>query len=143
MVVVHAVRHHLRLQAAHSYSRAEGSGVPEVAKVEELVALTGRREEREKFAFAPCQWCFLCYRSAITRLKYHIFGLRVHRNVQRFRGGLTFQAHGLCVSLNYRLESNQEEEEEGLGVPKVAKVEEVVALRGRREEREERLGFRV
>ena len=34
----------------------------------------------------------------------------VHRNVQRFRGGLVFQAHRLCVSLNSRLESNKEEE---------------------------------
>jgi len=30
--------------------------------------------------------------------------------VQRFRGGLVFKAHRLCVSLNSRLESNQEEE---------------------------------
>ena len=35
-----------------------------------------------------------------------------HRNVQRFRGGLVFKAHGLCVSLNSRLESNKDEEEE-------------------------------
>jgi len=35
-----------------------------------------------------------------------------HRNVQRFRGGLVFKAHRLCVSLNSRLESNKEEEEE-------------------------------
>jgi len=33
------------------------------------------------------------------------------RNVQRFRGGLVFKAHGLCVSLNSRLESNKEEED--------------------------------
>jgi len=31
--------------------------------------------------------------------------------VQRFRGGLVFKAHRLCVSLNSRLESNKEEEE--------------------------------
>ena len=31
-------------------------------------------------------------------------------NVQRFRGGLVFEAHRLCVSLNSRLESNKEEE---------------------------------
>ena len=37
-----------------------------------------------------------------------------HRNVQRFRGGLVFKAHRLCVSLNSRRESNKEEEEEGL-----------------------------
>ena len=32
-------------------------------------------------------------------------------HVQRFRGGLVFKAHRLCVSLNSRLESNKEEEE--------------------------------
>jgi len=32
------------------------------------------------------------------------------KNVQRFRGGLVFKAHRLCVSLNSRLESNREEE---------------------------------
>ena len=37
---------------------------------------------------------------------------RLHRNVQRFRGGLVFKAQRLCVSLNSRLESNEEEEEE-------------------------------
>jgi len=31
--------------------------------------------------------------------------------VQRFRGGLVFKAHRLCVSLNSRLESNKEEED--------------------------------
>ena len=31
--------------------------------------------------------------------------------MQRFRGGLAFKAHRLCVSLNSRLESNEEEEE--------------------------------
>jgi len=35
----------------------------------------------------------------------------LHRNVQRFRGELVFKAHTLCVSLNSRLESNEEEEE--------------------------------
>ena len=34
----------------------------------------------------------------------------LHRNVQRFRGGLVFKAHRL-LSLNSRLESNNEEEE--------------------------------
>jgi len=34
----------------------------------------------------------------------------LHRNVQRFRGGLVFKAHRLCASLNSRLESNKEEE---------------------------------
>ena len=36
----------------------------------------------------------------------------LHRNVQRFRGGLVFKVHRLCVSLNSRFESNEEEEEE-------------------------------
>ena len=31
--------------------------------------------------------------------------------MQRFRGGLVFKAHRLCVALNSRLESNKEEEE--------------------------------
>ena len=35
----------------------------------------------------------------------------LRRNVKRFRGGLVFQAHRLCVSLNSRLGSNKEEEE--------------------------------
>ena len=34
------------------------------------------------------------------------------RNVLRFRVGLVFKAHRLCVSLNSRPESNKEEEEE-------------------------------
>ena len=34
----------------------------------------------------------------------------LHRNVLRFRGGLVFKAHRRCVSLNSRLESNNEEE---------------------------------
>ena len=33
-------------------------------------------------------------------------------NVRRFRGGLVFKAHRLCVSLNSRLQGNQEEEED-------------------------------
>ena len=36
----------------------------------------------------------------------------INRNVQRFRGGLAFKAHRLCVSLNSRLESNREEEKD-------------------------------
>ena len=32
----------------------------------------------------------------------------LHRNVQRFRGGLVFKAHRLCVSLNSSLESHKE-----------------------------------
>jgi len=35
----------------------------------------------------------------------------LYRNVQRFRGGLVFEAHRLCVSLNSRFESNKEEED--------------------------------
>ena len=34
------------------------------------------------------------------------------RNAKRFRGGLVFKANRLCVSLDSRLESNKEEEEE-------------------------------
>ena len=37
----------------------------------------------------------------------------LHRTVQRFRGGLVFKAHRLCVSLNSRLESNKEEKKKG------------------------------
>ena len=44
------------------------------------------------------------------------------RNVQRFRGGLVFKAHRLCVSLNSRRESNKEE---------------VVSLNSRRESNKE------
>jgi len=36
----------------------------------------------------------------------------LRRNVKRFRGGLVIDAHRLFVSLNSRLESNKEEEEE-------------------------------
>ena len=32
--------------------------------------------------------------------------------MQWFRGGLVFKAHGLCVSLNSTLESDEEKEEE-------------------------------
>ena len=32
------------------------------------------------------------------------------RQPERFRGGLVFKAHRLCVSLNSRLESNKERE---------------------------------
>jgi len=38
----------------------------------------------------------------------------LHINVQRFRGGLVFKAHRLCVSFNFRLESNKEEKEHAL-----------------------------
>ena len=34
----------------------------------------------------------------------------LRRNVQRFRGGPVFKADRLCVSLNSRLDSNEEEE---------------------------------
>jgi len=36
----------------------------------------------------------------------------LQRNVQRFRGGLVFKAHRLCVLLISRLESKKEEDEE-------------------------------
>ena len=34
----------------------------------------------------------------------------LHRNVQRFRGGLAFEADRFCVLLNSQLERNEEEE---------------------------------
>jgi len=43
-----------------------------------------------------------------------VSGVRVHRNVQRFRGRLVFTAHIFCAALNSRLESNNKEEK-GLG----------------------------
>ena len=33
----------------------------------------------------------------------------LHINMQRFRGGLVFESHRLCVSLNSRPEGNKEE----------------------------------
>jgi len=47
--------------------------------------------------------------AAVKRTR-HMREQLLHRNVQRFRGGLVFKAHGLCVSLNSRLESDKEEE---------------------------------
>ena len=41
----------------------------------------------------------------------------LHRNVQRFRGGLVFKAHRLCVSLNSRLESESNKEEKSTSAP--------------------------
>jgi len=38
-------------------------------------------------------------------------------NVQRFRGGLVCKAHRLCVSLNSRLESNEEERRRRVETP--------------------------
>ena len=43
--------------------------------------------------------------------------------MQRFRGGLALKAHRLCISLNSRLESNEEEEEEEEGRPRRIKVQ--------------------
>ena len=37
-------------------------------------------------------------------------------NMQRFRGGLVFKAHRLCVSLNSRLESKHEDKHKNLQV---------------------------
>jgi len=47
-----------------------------------------------------------CVRGSGSPLKPHTAII----NVQRFRGGLVFKAHRLCVSLNSRLESDKEEE---------------------------------
>ena len=46
---------------------------------------------------------------------FRVPGVRLHRNVQRFRDGLVFKAHRLCISLNSRLESNKEEEFQAFG----------------------------
>ena len=50
--------------------------------------------------------CLVCAMFARRRTREQL----LHRNVLRFRGGLVFKAHRLCVSLNSRLESNKEEE---------------------------------
>ena len=42
--------------------------------------------------------------------------------MQRFRGGLVFKAHRLCVSLNSRLGSNKEEENGGVGAEQVKTI---------------------
>ena len=47
-------------------------------------------------------------------LRFRMGGLN---NVQRFRGGLVFKSHRRCVSLNFRLESKNEEEKYGLTPP--------------------------
>jgi len=52
---------------------------------------------------------FAHHKSAIVSLAMHPH--KVLRNVQRFRGGLVFKAHRLCVSLNSRLENHKEEED--------------------------------
>ena len=57
----------------------------------------------------------------------------LHRNLQRFRGGLVFKAHRLCVSLNSRLESNKEEGKQGFSVDpfyELVRRSEVFAYRG-------------
>jgi len=55
----------------------------------------------------------------------------LHRIVQRFRGGLVFEAHRLGVSLNSRLETNKEEEEFlGLGFGGLTQREETGVNRG-------------
>ena len=48
--------------------------------------------------------------------------------MQRFRGRLVLKAHRLCVSLNYRLESDQEEEEEEWNQPHDSGSEETCSL---------------
>ena len=56
-------------------------------------------------------WPKLHNREHLARFPSEMFPVIEH--VQRFRRGLVFKAHRLCVSLNSRLESNKEEEEEG------------------------------
>ena len=43
------------------------------------------------------------------RLSWEPGAFSLCMNVQRFRGGLVFKAHGLCAALNSRLESGKEE----------------------------------
>ena len=45
------------------------------------------------------------------QLRRPLLKKNLYRNVQRFRGGLVFKDHRLCVSLNSRLASNKEEED--------------------------------
>jgi len=47
-------------------------------------------------------------------IEFSIWEQLLHINVLRFRGGLVFKAHRLCVSLNSKLESNEEEEDKAL-----------------------------
>jgi len=57
------------------------------------------------------------FRFRVQELRFRVWGELLHRNVLRFRGGLVFKAHKLCVSLNSRLASNKEAEELwGVGV---------------------------
>ena len=47
-------------------------------------------------------------------------------NVQQFRGGLGFKAHRLYVSLNFRLESNEEEEKNKMKIKPPIRIPELV-----------------
>ena len=51
--------------------------------------------------------------------------------MQRFRGGLVFQAHRLCVSLNSRLECNNGEEEEEPDAERLVRANAMLAKRNR------------
>jgi len=48
---------------------------------------------------------------ALVGCEKEVAGAGAFINVQRFRGGLVYKAHRLCVSPNSGLESNKEEEE--------------------------------
>ena len=56
-------------------------------------------------------WLITCYR--VTILAQRAVSGPPGTNVQRFRGGFVFKAHGLWVSLNSRLESDEGREEVG------------------------------
>ena len=56
-----------------------------------------------------CEFTLNFYHSKAQLERHQRKGLSVCRNLQRFRGGLVFKAHRLCVLLNSRLESNKEE----------------------------------
>ena len=64
----------------------------------------------DTFRISSSGTCFR--RNKLQRFNSGVWEQLKYINVQRFRGGLVFKAHRLCVSLNSRLESNQEEKEE-------------------------------
>ena len=68
---------------------------------------------RRRGGVSICACCAVASLSGSERAGLRFAHLReqlLHRSVQRFRGGLVFKAHRLCVSLDSRLESNKEEE---------------------------------
>ena len=68
------------------------------------------------FESAASTRCMCCVVSHVLyqSVQFSISEQLLHINVQRFRGGIVFKAHRLCVSLNSWLESNKEKEEKHL-----------------------------